>query len=99
MEAVGDAEGRNTTYDMVHHIARARHDKAHVGHTFEHLGSSLNEVVGALLEGDTSEEGYNLIVHTTLRQRLLLLGKAHGIVHGNNLLGRHAVAVDDDIAR
>ena len=64
----------------------------------DRLCSSLNEVVRALLEGDTAEECYNLVIHTALWPRLTLVSKAYGVVNSHNTLCRHAIAVDNDIS-
>ena len=99
VETVGYAQTRHTAYHMVHHIARTGHDETYVGHALEHLGRSLDKVIGTLLIGDAAEERYDLVVDAALGGYALALGKAHGIVYRDNLVGRNAVAVDDDLAR
>ena len=97
MEPVGNAELRHTTDTVVHHIARARHHKAHVRHACQNLGCRLDKVVGTLLEGDTAEERNDLILHATLRCRVVVLGKMHCIVHCHNLLWLDVILVNNDV--
>ena len=99
METVGDAEPRHAADDVVHHVARAGHHEPHVGNPLEDLGGRLDEVVGAFLVGDASQEGHDLVGDAPLGNLAAVLGEAHGVVHRDDLFGGNAVAVDDDVAR
>ena len=65
----------------------------------EHLGRGLDEIVGPFLVGDTPQERDDLVVHAPFGHFALACGEPHGIVYRHDLVGRDAVAVDDDVAR
>lgn len=56
MEAVGDPQLGHAPHHMVHQIARAGHDETHVRNPLQHLGRSLDEIIGTFLVGDASQE-------------------------------------------
>ncbi len=99
MESVGDAQTRHATDHVVHHVARTRHDEAHVRHSLEHLGGRLDEVVGTLLVGYAAEERHDLVLHAALGHLVILLGETHRVVHRHHLVGGDAVLLYDDVAR
>ena len=84
---------------MVHHIAATCHYETHVRHTFQHLCSSLDEVVGTLLEGDTAEECNDLLIYVTLCIVGLTLGETHCIVYSHNAISRNTILLDTDVTR
>ena len=84
---------------MVHHVARAGHYETYVGDFLQHLGRGLDEIVGAFLVGDTPQERDDLVVHAPFGHFAVASGEPHGIVYRHDLVGRDAVAVDDDVAR
>ncbi len=96
MEAVGDASLGGEVDHLVHHIARAGHDEAHVVAVAKHLCRCLYEVFGAFLHGNTAEECYHFFFCGTRHldvEKILAQGH-YGVVNRGHLGRVDAVVVD-----
>ena len=99
METVCYATLSGESNHLVHHIAGACHDEAHVVVVFENLGGSFDEVLGAFLHGDATQEGDHLVFGLWhLHVEELLAEGHHGVVYSSDLRGVDAVALDDGAA-
>src|SRR5699024_10551175 len=99
VEPVGDAQTRHAPYHVVHHVAAAGHDEAHIRNPPKYLGGCFHEIVGALLIGDASQEGHDFVVEAAGRFALVAGGEPDGVVDGDDFFGRYAVPRYHDVAR
>ena len=97
MEPVGDAQLGHTGDDVLHHVTIAGQHETHIGVFVQDQLGGLHKVIRSLLEGDTAQEGDDLLFHELVALHLLVAGN-HSVVQGIDFAGVDAVFLNHDVA-
>ena len=97
VETVGNTSFGCQINHLIHHIARTCHAETHVAGTMQYHVGCLYEILRTLLHGETTQEGYHLLLALMVWAwdvLPLLLQWIHRIVHGKALAWILVILVD-----